>query len=175
MHYEIERKAPGESVYSKVGDVDALAGTILANRTYQFTNVLSNVSAGTVSYRIRQIVDTAAVSFSAVYIDTAAIVLASACTTTGINDPDPNADKIVLLPNPTTSDAALVVQTRDAISNMPIMVYDMKGRLVLQLRKSKGPGRTTIDLPVNKLSKGKYIVRVYNNQKAIGSADLLKL
>jgi serine protease AprX len=175
MHYEIERKAPGESVYTKIGDADAQAGTILANHSYQFTNVLSNVSAGTVSYRIRQIVDTSVAGFSAVYIDTATIVLASACTTTGINDPDPNADKISLLPNPTTSDAVLVVQTRDAISNMPVMVYDMKGRLVLQFRKSKGPGRTTIDLPVNKLSKGKYIVRVFNNQKAIGSADLLKL
>ncbi|MEI9807973.1 MAG: T9SS type A sorting domain-containing protein [Bacteroidota bacterium] len=58
---------------------------------------------------------------------------------------------------------------------MPVSIYDMKGRLVMQLKKSKGAGRVTIDLPANKLAKGKYIITVYNNQQVIGTADLLKL
>ncbi|HEY6503936.1 MAG TPA: S8 family serine peptidase [Chitinophagaceae bacterium] len=175
MKYEVQRKAPGDADYMKIADMNPQAGNILANHSYQFTNTLTNVAAGTVSYRIRQIIDTAAATFAAAFIDTANVTIASACTTTGTNDPDPFADKITILPNPTSSDATLVIQTRTAISNMPISIYDMKGRLVMQLRKSKGPGKTTIDLPVNKLAKGKYIITVYNNQKVIGSADLLKL
>ena len=54
-------------------------------------------------------------------------------------------------------------------------IYDMKGRLVMQLQKSKAAGKINIDLPVNKLGKGKYIIQVYNNQQPIGSAKLLKL
>jgi hypothetical protein len=175
MKYEIERKAPGETVYTKIADITPQAGTVLANHTYQFTNTLTNVAAGTISYRIRQIIDTAAASFAAAYIDTASIVIAVACTTTGTNDTNPDADKVTVLPNPTSNDASLMIQTRVAVPNMPVTVHDMKGRLVLQLRKSKGTGKTTVDLPVNKLAKGKYIITVYNNQKVIGSAELLKL
>jgi hypothetical protein len=174
MKYEIQRKAPGDADYSKVGDVTPLAGASLANHSYQFTNTLTNVGAGTVLYRIRQIIDTATATFSAAFIDTASVVT-TACTTTGTNDPDPDADKVTVLPNPTPGDAVLVVQTRAAIPYMPISIYDMKGRLVMQLIKSKGTGKTSFNLPVNKLAKGKYIITVYDKQKAIGTADLLKL
>jgi serine protease AprX len=174
MKYEIQRKAPGDADYSKIGEVTPLAGTVLANHSYQFTNTLTNVAAGTVSYRIRQIIDTATASFSAAFIDTATVIT-TACTTTGTNDPDPDADKVVVQPNPTSSDATLVVQTRAAISYMPVSIYDMKGRLVMQMIRSKGTGKATIDLPVNKLSKGKYIITVYNKQKIVGSVELLKL
>jgi hypothetical protein len=175
MKYEIQRKAPGDADYIKIADISPVAGIVLANHSYQFTNTLANVAAGTVYYRIRKIIDTATATFAAAFIDTASVTLTSACTTTGTNDPDPNADKITVQPNPASSDATLVVQTRAAIANMPISIYDMKGRLVMQLSKSKGAGRATIDLPVSRLAKGKYIITVYNNQKVIGSADLLKL
>ncbi|MBL7741339.1 MAG: S8 family peptidase [Chitinophagaceae bacterium] len=175
MKYEIQRKAPGDADYVKIADVNPQAGSILANRSYQFTNTLTNVAAGTISYRIRQIIDTATATFAAAFIDTANVTIPVACTTTSTNDPDPNADKITVQPNPASSNAVLVIQTRNAIVNMPVSIYDMKGRLILQLKKSKGPGKATIDLPVNKLSKGKYIIAVYDNQKLIGSADLLKL
>lgn len=175
MKYEIQRKAPGDADYIKIADINPQAGSILTNRSYQFINNLANVTAGTVSYRIRQIIDTASASFAAAFIDTANVVVPTACTTTGTNDPDPDAGKITVLPNPTRGDATLVVQTREAVINMPVSIFDMKGRLVMQFRRSKGTGKATFDLPVNKLSPGKYIITVYNNQKVIGSADLLKL
>lgn len=175
MKYEIERKVQGELNYTKISEINPQAGTILANHNYQFTNTLTNVNAGTVSYRIRQVIDTAVASFAAAYIDTASITLATGCTTTGTNDPDPAADKITASPNPTNGDAVLTVQTRTAISHMPILVYDMKGGLVMKLIESKAGGKTTIDLPANKLAKGKYIITVYDNQKLIGSTELLRL
>ena len=75
MKYEIERKAPGDITYIKIGELNPQAGSVLTNHDYQSTNVLSNVNAGTVSYRIRQIIDTAAASFTAIYIDTAEITI----------------------------------------------------------------------------------------------------
>lgn len=44
MKYEIERKVPGESVYTKVGDINAQAGTILTNKSYSFNNTLVGVN-----------------------------------------------------------------------------------------------------------------------------------
>ncbi|MDP4264046.1 MAG: S8 family serine peptidase [Bacteroidota bacterium] len=171
MKYEIERKAPGENSYTKIADMSPQAGNILANHTYQYTNTLDNIAAGTISYRIRQVIDTAAATFAAVYIDTANVTLASACTT-GSNT---GANKIYVQPNPASSDASLVIQIQAAITNMPITVHDMEGRLVMQLHQSKGTGTIIIDLPVNNLAKGKYIITVYDNQKMAGTTELLKL
>ena len=170
MRYEIERKAPGEPTYSKVGDVPAQPGSVLSTHSYQFTNALTNVTAGTVSFRIRQVVDTATTSFAAVYIDTVNITLASPCI-----GAVSGGDVFKVAPTPTHSDATLIVQTTDAITNMPITIHDMKGRLVMRLNKSKIAGRVTIDLPVKALAAGKYIVTIYNNQKVIGTAELLRL
>jgi serine protease AprX len=170
MKYQVERKTPGDVNYTKIADVPAQAGNNLAIHNYQFNNTLTNITAGTISYRIRQIVDTAAATFAAAYIDTANVVLASSCVA-----PVPVGDLFQVRPTPTTGDATLIVQTNDAISNMPINIYDMKGRLVMRLSKSKGSGQVTIPLPVNVLAAGKYIIKVYNSQKEIGTAEMLKL
>lgn len=174
MRYEIERKLPAEANYSKIADVNAQAGSVLANHNYTFNNSLTT-PAGVVSYRIRQVIDTNAATFTAVHIDTANVTLTSACTTTGTVDPNQSDVKIIVQPNPTRGNTVLVVQTNNAITHMPINIFDMKGRLVMQLQKSKAAGKATFDLPSDKLSKGKYIVTVYNGNKVVGSTEFLKL
>ena len=173
MKYEIEKKSLADTRYIKIAEVNAAGGNILANHSYQFSNSLTGMGAGITSYRIRQIIDTSTADFSAVFIDTASITLDSACKTIG--PVDPAADKIIVQPSPTNSDATLIVETNLAIPDMPVTIYDMNGRLVMKLQASKGPGKVTIALPVNVLAKGKYIITVYDNSKTIGSANLLKL
>ncbi|MBK5269713.1 MAG: S8 family peptidase [Bacteroidia bacterium] len=175
MKYEIERKAPGESVFTKVGEINPMPGSILANHSYQFNNMLVSVSVGTVSYRIRQIIDTATATFTAAYIDTANVASAG-CFPTGTNDPNLNSDFISVQPNPTSGKTVkLIIETSYAVSNMPIAIYNINGALVMQLQKSKGSGKTSFDLPVQNFPKGKYIIKVYNKQKTIGSTSLLIL
>ena len=176
MKYEIERKAPGETVYTKVGDVNPQAGTIVANRSYVFNNPLVNVNAGTISYRIRQIVDTSAANFTAVYIDTAEVVISAGCFTTGTGNPDPNKVLVMVQPNPVSSSiVTLVVETPYAVPNMPVLVYDAKGSLVMQLKDSKLSGKKTIELSISRLSAGNYYITVLDGQKNIGTAELIKL
>ena len=175
MKYEIERKAPGDVSYSKIGDVIPQAGNVLANHNYQFINNLTSGSTGTFSYRIRQIVDTATATFTAAYIDTTNIIVSSPCTITGTIDPNTNPTRIRVLPNPSSGQTTLVVETNYAVTNMPVALYDMKGSLIIKMFLSKGTGKATFDLPVGKLAKGRYIVKVYNNEKTIGTANLIRL
>jgi hypothetical protein len=58
---------------------------------------------------------------------------------------------------------------------MPIAIYDMGGRLVLQLQRSKPAGKAIFEIPVDKLAKGKYIIKVNNGRKTLGKTTLLKL
>jgi hypothetical protein len=176
MKYEIERKVPGELVYSKVGDVAAQAGVVLINHSYQFNNAIISPTAGTVSYRIRQIIDTAAATFAAVYIDTADVTIPGGCFATGTGNIDPNKELVTVQPNPVSgSSVNLIIETAYAVTNMPIAVYDGKGRLLMQLYNSKGTGKKTIALNIDRLAKGKYYIKVFNGQKEIGTAELLKL
>jgi hypothetical protein len=172
MKYTIERKAPGDTGYIKIAETNAQAGDILSNRSYQFIDPLNGIAQGTISYRIRQLVDADLTTFTAVYIDTAEVVVNATCTG-GNNNVN---ESVRIAPNPVVDDhASLVIQTDYAISHMPITIYDIKGSLVAQLYQSKTAGKFYIDLPVAKLSKGRYIVKVFNGRKPVGATSFLKL
>jgi subtilisin family serine protease len=176
MKYEIERKAPGETNFSKVGELAPTAGVSLATHSYQFINTLTTGASGSFSYRIRQIMDTAAASFTAVYVDTTVSNLASPCVVTGVVNPGTINNSVVVRPNPSIgATATLTVESTDAIQSMPILIYNMNGRLVQRLQESKGSGKKNIDLPVSKLAKGKYFVNVYNKTVLIGTAEFIRL
>ena len=168
MKYEVERKAPGETNFSKVGELTATTGVSLATHNYQFINTLATGSSGIFSYRIRQIIDTTAATFAAVYIDTTVATLASSCVVV--------TRVVTIRPNPSMgSTATLIIETTDAIQSMPILVYNMNGRLVQRLQESKGTGIKIIDLSVGKLAKGKYFINVYNKNVLLGTAEFIRL
>lgn len=176
MKYEIERMGPGETVYTKIGEQLPQAGSLLAIRSYQFTNSLNGLNAGTVSYRIRQIVDTATASFTAVYIDTTTTTVAAGCFATGTGNTDPITEKLNIQPNPVTgSTLSLVIETPNAIASMPVHIYDAKGALVWQEKNSKGSGKKTIELNISGLQAGKYYISVFNGTKLIRTAELIRL
>ncbi|HEY6063363.1 MAG TPA: T9SS type A sorting domain-containing protein, partial [Chitinophagaceae bacterium] len=176
MKYEIERKVPGDLVYIKVGELPAQAGIVLTNHSYQFNNAIISPTAGTVSYRIRQIIDTAAATFAAVYIDTANVNIPGGCFATGTGNIDPNKESVTVQPNPVSGNSVnLVIETAYAVTNMPVAVYDAKGRLMMQLNNFKGTGKKTIAIDITRLAKGKYYIKVLNGSKTIGTAELLKL
>ena len=169
MKYEIERKAVGDADYSKIGELSPQTGSVLANHQYVYTDDLTGVADGQVSYRIRQIIDADPLSLTAYYIDTANVALSGCANAT------PVTEFIRVSPNPSASQVSLIVQTASAISQMTISIYDMKGSLVQRLFNSKGPGRALIDLPTATLSRGKYIVKVNDGSKELGVTSLLRL
>ncbi len=175
MKYEIERRAPGETGFTKVGEQAATTGSLLTNRQYQFTQTLNNVSSGTVSYRIRQIIDTAAASFMAVYIDTTSFTLATSCVPVTPVDPPPTEDIITIVPNPATgSQASLRITTSSAIPRLQVMIYDIKGRLMSRLLYAKEAGSATFPLPLQGLASGEYIIRVYNQDQLMSTQKLIR-
>ncbi|MEO5946850.1 MAG: S8 family serine peptidase, partial [Chitinophagaceae bacterium] len=170
MKYEIERKGPAESVYTKVGTVIPQTGIILANRNYQFINDISGLATGIYSYRIRQIIDTAAASLTAVYIDTTNVNSSTSCVI--VNPPEPFKELITVRPNPVSNKSlTIIVETPYAINNMPINIYDSKGSLLLQLKDSKAVGKKTIEIPMGKFAPGIYYIKFYNEKEVLGTVE----
>lgn len=169
MKYEIERKLPGTSSYVKVGELTPQAGAILGIHSYQFNNAIVTATTGVVSYRIRQIIDTAAATFMADYIDTADVTINSACGgSTNVS--------VIVYPNPVNgSVASVAVQTPYAITNMYISIYDGKGALIKQIKSSKTAGIKIVDIITSTISKGKYYVTVLDGDKTVGTTEFVRL
>lgn len=176
MKYEIERKLAGESSYSKVAEV-AATGTDFRNttRSYTYGDTLVNVQAGGISYRIRQVLDTASASFYGYYIDTVDVTLITSCITTGI-DPVPGAESLLrILPNPAHGQFTLQMKTPAPVAQLTINIVNAKGQLVASIRKTKPGGPASFDIPIHHLPGGKYFVSVYDNQKLLATRELIKL
>lgn len=171
MKYEIERKRPGETSFTKIGEITPTTAVSLTTHSYEFINNLAIGSSGTFSYRIRQIIDTAAATFTDLYIDTTTAIVASACIPSlGTKD------NVLVRPNPAVGNSAtIVIETTDDVPSMPILVYDMNGRLLQRIQESKGSGKKIIDIPISKLAKGKYFITVYNKDVLIGTVEFIRL
>ncbi len=174
MKYEIERKAPGETSFTKIGERQS-TGPVFASRSYQFVDSLINVQAGTITYRIREIIDTAATTFSADYMDTVTVSLGASCVTTAINPVLPAGVEVLLLPNPAREKFTLKMTTPYPVPALVIRITDAKGSIVSILRKTKGSGTTAFDVPSYGLARGKYFVSIYNGEKLIVTKELMKL
>lgn len=84
MKYEIERKATGEQAFKKIGERGSAASSF-STSSYQFTDTLYGLPEGTVTYRIRQIIDTAAASVTGDYIDTVTVEAGALCVLNDLN------------------------------------------------------------------------------------------
>lgn len=169
MRYEVEMKTPGENAYSKIADVRAKQGTTLSIHNYQLSYPIVKAIAGTVSFRIKQIIDTSANEFTAVYIDTLNIPIASPCDVSG-------ESFFRFTPNPlSNADADFLIQTPASISQLHIITFDIQGKIMDRQLRSKQPGLAVFKIPAAKLSKGIYLVKVYDGNKEINTSRFIKL
>ena len=173
MSYEIERKTVSDADYVKIGEVTAADGSFLSVHSYQFTNVITSAAAEIISYRVKQIVDSSAEQFTTVYLDTSTVLLKNDC---GITAPVDSTTKITVAPNPVVDNSiTLIVHTPGSIPSLLIKVYDMEGRLMLQQKESKAPGRAIFHIPVSTLARGKYTITIYSSGSKIETVKILKL
>ncbi|HEY1115045.1 MAG TPA: S8 family serine peptidase [Chitinophagaceae bacterium] len=174
MKYEIERKGPGENTYTKVAERFG-TGATFANQTYTLSDTTTHTTSGTIAYRIRQVIDTAAATYTADYIDTVTVSFSSPCLTTGINPVELDANTFLLVPNPAHESVMVKVTTPAPTASLLIQVTNSTGQVVAQLSRSKGAGLASIPVSIVHLAKGKYYVSVYNKGVLLGTRELLKL
>jgi serine protease AprX len=174
MKYEVERKLETQSGYVKVGEFNG-TGAVFNTRNYVFTDSLVNVSAGNISYRVRQIFDTAASSLAFEYIDTVNLTLTASCIFTSVDPVIEFKDKVELLPNPARENLGIRISTTQAVPELNILIRNSYGQLVKQLRYSKPAGTTRIDINIKEMTPGKYYISTYSGNRLIETSELIRL
>ncbi|HEX6332662.1 MAG TPA: S8 family serine peptidase [Flavisolibacter sp.] len=168
MKYEIERKYPGQAGYVKVGEVNGSGSVFGTPKNYQFADTLLSAPAGTISYRIRQVIDASDSAFTADYIDTVNVTLPASCA-------GPSGNSVKLIPNPTRGDVTVEIVTPNASTNLVVRVFNSKGQLVAESRHTKQQGLALIYLPLFHLASGKYYVSVFDGGDLLTTGELIKV
>ncbi|WP_066402963.1 S8 family serine peptidase [Flavisolibacter tropicus] len=163
MRYEIERKAPGENDFAKIG-VQLAKGPNFSSQSYQFQDPLPLTQAGSVSYRIRQVIDTTSAGFSAVYLDTVNVSINSLCT----------AGQIIMVPNPVKDQLSIQVTIPEAL-DLDIHISNSLGQVMKRLSYQKPTGSVSIPVFMADLASGKYFVTVYSSGKKLKVQEILRL
>lgn len=175
MKYEVERKAPGETSFTKIGE-KAATGTSFSAQSYQLADSLINIQAGTLTYRIRQIIDPAfSTASSADYIDTVMMTLAASCITTSIPGIATPMEEYLIVPNPANNTVSFQITTPFAVSSLTFQMIDSKGNIITTHKTNKGPGKASFDFPVSHLSSGKYYLAVFKDNTRLATRDFMKL
>lgn len=169
MRYQIERKLPNESNYTILQTIQPIANPF-ALRSYNYNDVITNSPAGTVTYRIRQMIDTTGAGFDSYLIDSATVVLSAA---TSLNDINNNSKIIQLFPNPVQS--SLTIKFNDqSVAEYTIHIYNQKGQLVSTQAFNKPSGIVIKSIAVTSLPNGNYILSLIKEGRLIVSREFIK-
>jgi subtilisin family serine protease len=168
MRYEIERMKAGENSFTKVGEQSGI-GAVFQAHSYQFTDPELTTADGPVRYRIRQVIDTAAATFTAFYMDTVLVQMALSC------NPIPDVEgNIQIIPNPVNNTFTLKI-AGEAITKLQISIFNTLGQQVHNELRSKATGITLIPVGAAALAPGTYFVVVYDAQKKLAVKRFVKL
>jgi serine protease AprX len=170
MRYLLERKLPNESNYTVIQTVQP-TGHDFAFRNYNYNDVITNSPAGTVMYRIRQIIDTSTAGFDAYLIDSASVILSTA---TSVPDFNSGAKLVKLFPNPVRSTITLKLTEQTAVANITLQVFNQQGQLISAQNFSKPSGEYLKTISVSHLSKGNYILVLLKDGKQYASKEFVK-
>ncbi len=174
MKYEIERKAPGESNYKKIGERFG-STDVFSTHSYIITDTLVNIAAGTTNYRIRQVFDTAAGTFAADIIQSINVSLSSGCITTAINPVTAFENDLLLIPNPANNRFVIRITSQNSIPELTIHISDALGKSIKVIKAQKPSGIAMIPINISGLARGKYFISIYNKNMLLGTRELLKL
>jgi serine protease AprX len=157
MQYILQRKLPGETSYNNIQTV-AARGSIFSAQNYQYNDVAT--VAGTIDYRIVEVIDTSAAGYRAYAIDSASVTAAGGCNTTAINNPSTIIKKVQLFPNPVIDNSLQLKFTEQSSGRFALTVYNSAGQLLLTEQYNKPNGTVTHSISLNRLAKGSYLLVV---------------
>lgn len=166
MKYEIERRLSTDTGFIKIAERFG-TGSIFSNHSYVYEDILNGAPAGSIQYRVRQVIDTAINAYSADYLDTVTVNLSAVCTV--------SYESVTLMPNPALNHLKVRIIKAEAIPQLTIRLFNSLGQLIYEKKESKGMGTAYYDIPVYQLASGKYYVVLHDGNKLLATKEMLKL
>lgn len=163
MQYIVQRKLPGETNYTNIQSING-KGNSFSEQNYQYNEVVT--IAGTIDYRIIQVIDTNTIGYRAYAIDSASVTARSECNVT--------RKKIQLFPNPVTDNTLQLKFTEQSSGRFILTVYSSTGQLLLTEQYTKPTGTAMHLLPIRHFAKGSYLLVVMKDGQRYAVEEFVK-
>lgn len=162
MRYVVERKDAGSSWQA----IATLPGSgTWATRQYHFTD-RSVLPAETVHYRIQQVLDTAAASFYALYLDTILLTANTSCQL---------EQRVQMVSAPGVQQTVVLLNFQEAAPNLHLLWYNTLGQQLGTWKGNKPAGVYQTTLPTGMLAAGTYYLVVMNGKQQMGRIAFTRL
>ncbi|HLO38500.1 MAG TPA: S8 family serine peptidase [Lacibacter sp.] len=171
MQYIVQRKLPGETNYTNIHTISA-KGNSFSAQNYQYNEIAT--VAGTIDYRIIQVIDTSIAGYRAYAIDSSSVTAASGCNTTNVNDPSIINKKVQLFPNPVTDNSLQLKFTEQSSGRFILTVYNAAGQLLYTEQYNKPNGAVTHSFQLTSLAKGSYLLVVMKDGQRYATEEFIK-
>ena len=159
MNLVVERKQANEVGYTTL---KTIAGTgNFSNKNVSFTDDLSTVSTGIVSYRIR--LDIAA--DTSVYLDSLIINAPQLCTNP--------TNSLRVTPNPVVDNVNIII-SREKASKIILSVTNAQGKRVYETTYQQPAGSQVKTINMQQMAAGIYFIKVFADDKKIETIKILK-
>jgi subtilisin family serine protease len=160
MRYILERKGPQDTDFNPVISWESDGSSILSDWNYTRTFDLNETEAGSVQFRIKQVIDTSMAGYAFVLLDTITASVNHPC-------PVPTTNSVLLAPNPATSrtQIGLQISLTEAKENVLVQVFNSAGMLIGQTRRSLSAAQQYISIETSYRSAGLYYVRLFDHNK----------
>lgn len=165
MKYVVERKRANDTGFIKLTEIKG-SGNVFSTHSYQWTDDLKNTEAGQVQYRIQQVLDTSDITFSALYLDTLAVIIVPSCALT---------DKFTVMPNPNRGEFVLQAAFEESVNNLQLIIFNAAGQRVFSQKQSKPTGIINYNLAITHLASGKYYLKIYNDNTLLATKEFIRL
>lgn len=159
--YTVQKRMPGESGFSTIGQVNSSSLSFKAN-SYVFNDTVRVAGNGSAQYRIIQTNRSADTTFEIANLQQA---INTVCF------PD---NTMMALPSPFGQQLSIVINLPEAISNMGIKITDMMGRVVYTKKADKPAGYYSTTVYTGSWNAGIYEITVYNSNKRLYDRKVLK-
>ena len=163
MQYIVQRKLPGETNYTNIQSING-KGNSFSAQNYQYNDVVT--VAGTIDYRIIQVIDTNTTGYRAYAIDSASVTAGNECNIT--------QKKIQLFPNPVANSSLQLKFTDQSSGRFILTVYNSIGQLLLSQQYNKPTGVVTHSLPLHHFAKGTYLLVVMKDGQRYAVEEFVK-
>lgn len=171
MQYIVQRKMPGETNYTNIQTINA-KGNSFSAQNYQYNDVAT--VAGTIDYRIIQVIDTSIAGYRAYAIDSTSVTAGNGCNTTNTNDPSIISKKVQLFPNPVVDNSLQLKFTEQSSGRFMLTVYNTAGQLVLTEQYNKPNGTVSHSISLNRLAKGSCLLVVMKDGQRYATEEFIK-
>ncbi len=158
--YDIERRAASDTGFTRIGRINGKSD-VLTVSGYTFKDTLPYVSPTAVEYRLKQLIGG----------DTALVLMSAAFNITEICN---NDQRIIVSPNPFTSNIGVALNTAGAISRLSIALHNLKGQQLYFYQDAKPNGIFFHTIPAMHLPAGVYVLTIRDGRRIIFTNKVMK-